>query len=166
MIFDTRILVDIVIFWAAKCLSFMVFKQKCEFSVDSSATFLRSPCGRQAFRWRYPSPSKRSKDGRIERFSHLLNLKVAVLAHGAQPLLHLLLDPPHVLNHTGRVPWNMVNYSVMSVGLLKIDSSNQKLTNHLNFAINHLGCGDLGESPCSSCNLTKSPGRGDRMFDM
>ena len=104
MIFDTQILVDIVIFWAAKCLSFMVFKQRCEFSVGSSATFLHSPCGRQAFHWRYPSPSKRSKDGWIERFSHLLNLKVAVLAHGAQPLLYLLLDPPHVLNHTGRVP--------------------------------------------------------------
>ena len=61
MIFDTRILVDIVIFWAAKCLSFMVFKQRCEFSVDSSPTFLHSPCGRQAFRWRYPSPSKEMK---------------------------------------------------------------------------------------------------------
>jgi len=39
---------------------------------------------------------------------HLLNLEVAVLAHGAQPLLHLLLDPPHVLNHTGWVSWDVV----------------------------------------------------------
>ena len=28
-----------------------------------------------------------------------------MLAHWAQPLLHLLLDPSHVLNNTGRVTW-------------------------------------------------------------
>ena len=75
--------------------------------------------------------------------SNLLNLEVAVLAHGAQPLLHLLLDPPHVLNHTGWVTWDML--CLWSVG-------------KLNSEINHLGCGDLAESPCSSYNPTKSPG--------
>ena len=39
---------------------------------------------------------------------HLLNLKVAVLAHGAQPPLHLLLDLLHVLDHARWISWDMV----------------------------------------------------------